>query len=173
MATISAKDVQATLDQFQQALLDLDSNMSGLRQKQEWTVEEACEVYSRILNFKAQLSALINDQENYLIDFMETHNVEVVLLESGESLSKEMPRGRKGWQHKDLARAVAERIQVIAIDLDTGERTMTTGEMIESVLEYVQPSYWRVGALANIGLNADSFCEVGNPEPKLSIRKVK
>lgn len=172
MATISATEALATLEQFQKALLDLDTNMASLRNKQTWTVEEACEMYSVLLNFKSQLATLINDQENYLIDFMDRHGVEVVMLESGESLTKEMPKGRKGWQHKDLAHAVAQRIESMSIDMDTGERTMSVGEMIEQLLEYVQPSYWRVGALSSIGLNADSYCQVGDPQPKISVRRM-
>ena len=45
--------------------------------------------------------------------------------------------------------------------------------MITALLDYVQPSYWRVTALSNIGVNADDYCQSGEAEPSISLRKGK
>ena len=44
---------------------------------------------------------------------------------------------------------------------------MSQQEMIEKMLLYVQPSYWRVKELSNIGVNADNFCEVDEPKTNI------
>lgn len=173
MATIKADEVQSLIDDFQKAILLLDERMSTLRRKEEWTVQEACEMYSTLADFKNQVALAITDQENYLIDFMGRNDVDAVPLENGQSLIKEMPRNRKGWKHNELAEVVAGRIESLAFDMDTGERVMTTSQMITKLLDYVQPSYWRVTALSDIGLNVDDYCQTGDPEPKISMRKVK
>jgi hypothetical protein len=41
------------------------------------------------------------------------------------------------------------------------------------LLDYLQPSYWRVGELSKIGLNADNYCETGEPKVSLIVRKGK
>jgi hypothetical protein len=80
---------------------------------------------------------------------------------------------RTGWQHKDLANAVAQRISSMAIDMDTGEVKASTEEMITKLLDYIQPNYWKVGELRKIGLNADNYCETGDTRISLIIRKGK
>jgi hypothetical protein len=40
---------------------------------------------------------------------------------------KKVASNRKGWKHKDLGNAVADRIVKSAVDMDTGEITMEHG----------------------------------------------
>lgn len=163
------------LDAFQKAILDLDQSMAKVRNGEgdNWTVQEACEVYSILSNFKSQIAVLINDHENHLIDLMTSADTEAVVLESGQAVTKEYSKSRKGWKHKDLADVVASRIENLAYDIDTGERRLTPKDMIIKLLDYVQPSYWRVVSLSEIGVNADDYCESGEAEAKIRIGKVK
>lgn len=175
MTTSEKAPNRAYLDAFQESILQLDVSLSQIRagQADTWTVQEACEVYGILSNFKAQLSVLINDHENHLIELMSQADTEAVVLESGQAVTKEYSKSRKGWKHKDLAEIVASRIENLAYDIDTGERRMSSSEMIIKLLDYVQPSYWRVVSLSEIGVNADDYCESGDAEPKIRIGKVK
>jgi hypothetical protein len=164
---------EGPLDSFQQAILALDISMQDFRSKETWTVKDACEIYGILANFKSQLAILVNDHENYLIEFMKQNDTDAVILESGMAVTREQSKNRKGWKHKDLAETVASRIESLAYDMDTGERVMTTSQMITKLLDYVQPSYWRVTTLSEIGVNPDDFCEAGNVETKIRIGKVK
>ena len=48
---------------------------------------------------------------------------------------------------------------------------MTTQEMIQEILKYAAVSYWRVGALKELDLTADNYCEVSEPKTNLVIKK--
>jgi hypothetical protein len=41
------------------------------------------------------------------------------------------------------------------------------------MLDFVQPSYWRVKELAKFGINADNYCEVGDYKTNIIVRKAK
>lgn len=158
------------LDEFQRQILIVDDLMRKAREEQ-WPIEEASAALVRLSNFKTQVAMLMNDQENFLIEKMQ--ETESVVLESGETVEKKWSKNRSGWQHKDLAQVVASRIENLAIDMDTGERVMSTSEMITKLLDFVQPSYWRVTALTDVGINADDFCQAGESKASISIRKAK
>ena len=80
---------------------------------------------------------------------------------------------RKSWEHERLVSEVSRRLLESSIDMDTGERTMSTEEVIVKILDFVQPSYWRVKELAKIGISADQYCEVGESKTNIIIRKAK
>ena len=48
-----------------------------------------------------------------------------------------------------------------------GEMVLSPREMMVQFLDYLQPSYWRVGELNKIGLNPDNYCN--SSEPKISV----
>lgn len=80
---------------------------------------------------------------------------------------------RKKWDHKGLASQVAKRIHDRSVDIDTGEVTKTAQEQIEELLEYASPSYWRVTALKEIGIDPDDYCEVQEPITNLIYRSTE
>ena len=80
---------------------------------------------------------------------------------------------RKQWEHDKLINEVARRLIQSSIDMDTGEVTMSTEAIVARVLDFVQPSYWRVKELAKIGISADQFCEVGESKTNIIVRKAK
>lgn len=77
---------------------------------------------------------------------------------------------RKKWDHKGLASVVAKRIHDRSIDIDTGELLKSAEEQIGELLEYASPSYWRVTALRELGIDADAYCEVQEPITNLIYR---
>lgn len=89
-----------------------------------------------------------------------------------QSFSMETKTGqpRKKWDHDGLAAAVAKRISDSAIDMDTGEILKSAQQLIKELLDYAAPSYWRVGALRELGIDPDDFCDVGEPITNLIYR---
>ena len=39
------------------------------------------------------------------------------------------------------------------------------------LLDYLQPSYWRIKELSKLGINADQYCEVGELKTSIIVRK--
>ena len=77
---------------------------------------------------------------------------------------------RKKWDHKELASLVAKRIHDRSIEMDTGEVLKRPQQQIEELLEYASPSYWRVTALRELGIDPDEYCEVQDPITNLIYR---
>jgi hypothetical protein len=92
-------------------------------------------------------------------------------LVDGTVVERRQATARKKWDHLTLAKSVTEKLQQMAIDMDTGETTMSNQEIAVSLLDYVAPSYWRVKKLADLGINADLYCEVTEGGLHLVIRK--
>jgi len=90
--------------------------------------------------------------------------------ESGATIEKKTAVDRKKWMHTELASAVAQRLSEMSIDMDTGEKTMTSEEMIQKLLDYAAVSYWRVGKLSELGINPDSYCEQGDYKTSIIVR---
>jgi len=44
-------------------------------------------------------------------------------------------------------------------------------ELIQQVLEFVGLSYWKVGKLKELHIDADDFCEVGESKKNLVVRR--
>jgi hypothetical protein len=86
------------------------------------------------------------------------------------SLETKTGQPRKKWNHKGLAALVASRINDRSIDMDTGEVLKTPQEQIIELLEYASASYWRVGALKELGIDVDEYCEVLDPITNLVYR---
>jgi len=156
---------------FQESLLSLDSRVSQLKAMDTVTVDEWCQMILEISNFKTQLSFVYEAVTSSALEAMS--ETEIITLQSGDTIEKKWSKDRKGWKHKELAEIVAERIEDSSVDLDTGERVLTTSDMIKKMLEYVQPSYWRVTALSELGINADDYCQAGESKPSISIKKAK
>tara|TARA_B100000029_G_scaffold516042_1_gene626373 strand:- start:6179 stop:6670 length:492 start_codon:yes stop_codon:yes gene_type:complete len=89
-----------------------------------------------------------------------------------EKFSLETKTGapRKQWDHERLVSLVAQRIADTAIDMDTGEVTKSPQDMIAELMKYAAPSYWRVSALRDLGIDADDYCDVGEANTNLIYR---
>jgi len=164
-------DVPAWVHDFNQRLLDLDESVTQLRQEGV-DIRTAAEIYSHIQRFKAGIRLITETMENLLVELFDDSE-EVIVSENGMAVQKVMDTPRKAWRNQEVATAVANRIQQMAVDLDTGEITMTTEEMIAKLLDFVQPSYWRLKPLREIGINPDDYCEVGEPKPTIKYQKAK
>lgn len=90
---------------------------------------------------------------------------------NGQKIEKKSAFDRKGWKHEDLASEVLRRLNDLSVDMDTGEVVMSANDVAMKLLDYVQPSYWRIKELSKLGINADQYCEVGELKTSIIVRK--
>ena len=131
-------------------------------------VTEACEMLLNLNQVKAELK-MMYDSFAYSVGHImgDTSNI---LINGGE-VEKSYATKRTGWQHKELASVVAQKLTQRAVDMDTGEVMVSNQELISQLLNYVQPSYWKVGELSKLGLNADNYCTAGETKISIIVRK--
>ncbi len=92
---------------------------------------------------------------------------------AGAKIEVRSAADRKKWNHEELAHAVSKKLIDLSVDMDTGEVVLSPEDIANKMLDFVQPSYWRVKELAKVGINADNFCEVGDYKTNIIIRKAK
>lgn len=155
---------------FEKALLGLDSSITEFG-KTTPDLEDACAALVMLNRLKTDFGIVYEELAKIVSESM--GDIPEVSLGDGSKIEKRSASDRKSWMHQDLVKEVARRLNDISIDLETGERTMTSEEMIIKVLDFVQPSYWRVKALGEIGISADKFCEVGETKESIIVRKAK
>lgn len=154
---------------FRSALLVLDENLS--KHLRVASLEEACNTLVSVNKLKAEI-AVVYDSVVAKVSHLMDQQAEVN-LEDGSKVEKRWASDRKGWQHQELAATVAQRLLQSSVDMDTGEILYTQEQIIAQLLDYVQPSYWRVKELQKIGINADMYCEVGETKSSIIVRKAK
>ena len=113
----------------------------------------------------------IHDESN--TRFAEKMEDSVIFLEDGTEIERKQGADRKAWNHKGLAVEVAAKISQLAINMDTGEITLTPDEMMVKMFDYAAPSYWRVGELGKLGVNVDNYCEKSEGKTSIVIKKGK
>lgn len=118
---------------------------------------------------KKEISELYESYSVKMVDKMESLNEKEVRLQSGAELKCKSGAPRKSWDSPNLLKAVYSRLRQSSVDMDTGEVELSDEEIVFKLLDYIQPSYWRVGALNELGINADQYCEVGEPKTNIAI----
>lgn len=149
------------------AMANLDAAIAQISKSDD--ADTACQKLVDVHRLKSDIAMIYDSAANAVSDVM--RDLAEVSLSNGMRIEKKTASARKTWNHKDLANVVAKRIVESSVDLSTGEVILSTEEMIENMLKYVQPSYWRVKELSAIGINADRFCEVDEPKTSIIVRK--
>lgn len=150
-----------------QALLDADTAIT--RDGDSWELSEIANHVGTLNELKVVMGIIYDSLTSLLSDQM--GQMPEITTATGIKIEKKVSTSRKAWKHTDLAHAVARRLADMSIDLDTGEVTMSTQEIAEKMLDFVQPSYWRIKPLEQIGVNPDHFCEVGDIKEGIIVRK--
>lgn len=158
------------LGHFRTALMSLDDAVTQFKNSTP-SLEDSCNALALMHGLKADLSAVYDTLAAFVSDELE-ERAEFSLSDGG-LIEKKWAADRKKWQHKDLASVVAKRLIQSSIDMDTGEVLHSQEEVIARLLDFIQPSYWRIKELAKIGINADMYCEVGESKSSIIVRKAK
>jgi hypothetical protein len=156
---------------FNKQVLDFYDRVVALRDNPLVDSKLACEVLVAISHMKSGLAETYSEMEKTLIGLLEDRDP--VTATDGSVVEKVYDKSRKAWKHAEIAEIVADRIQKMSIDLDTGEIQLSTKEMITKLLDFAGISYWKVTTLREIGVDADDYCESGEFVPKISLRKDK
>lgn len=158
------------IDNFKNAILALDTALAEFTDS-DATIEEMGLALVELNKAKAEVSmcydyavAAVNQKMAQLPE---------IILSDGSKIEKKWANSRTGWQHKDLAGVVARRIVDRNVDMDTGEVLATPEQMLVQMLDFLQPSYWRIKELEKINVNPDEYCEVHEAKPSIIVRKAK
>jgi hypothetical protein len=157
------------IEEFNTHLNNLYENVVQLSNS-DLNTEYMCAVLAEIYEIKKNTGLIYDSMAKIVLDLLdgnETVAINDVVIE------KKYSKSRSGWQHKELATLVSNRIRQMSIDLETGEILLSTEEMIEKLLEYVQPSYWRTTQLSQIGIDVDDYCNSSETKESIIIRKAK
>lgn len=152
---------------FTQRLIDLEGRLQDYLAGSP-PQEEACEVLAAFNKSKADLKLVY---DSFALKVGATMKDDKILLPGGGEVERNFSNKRTKWQHKDLASAVAQKLHKMSIDMDTGEVKVDPEEMAKAMLNYVQPSYWKVTQLEKLGINADNYCESGDSRMSVIVRQ--
>jgi hypothetical protein len=153
---------------FHKSILELDSAITEFG-NQGQSLEDACAALVALNRAKSDFGLVYDELSNIVSRIME--DSPEVALPDGSRVEKKFSSSRTGRKHKDLGSAVAGRIVDMSVDMDTGEVLATPAEMIAQVLDFVQPSYWRIKELERLGINPDMYCQVGETKTSIIVRK--
>lgn len=135
----------------------------------EAPLEEALENLVFLNKAKKELADIYDSFATKMIERMNTEKSTDIKLESGVELKCKSGAPRKSWDNENLMKTVYSRLRQSSVDMDTGEVGLSDDEIVLKLLDYFQPSYWRVGALNELGISADQYCEVGEPKTSIAI----
>lgn len=163
------ESISNSIQAIRSAILDFDRILSD--EAKTTSVNDLCEILVGLSRAKDELSQVYSDVTRITAEAFGDESE--LMLNDGSRIEKRNASDRRGWQHKEIAALVAKRLVAMSVDMDTGERVMSAEEIAQRVLDYVQPSYWRVKQLSELGINADDYCEVGETKTNIIVRKAK
>lgn len=153
---------------IRQYILDLERELDDYIKSQP-DVEDACGILYEMNMIKRDMSSVYDSLSTSVGQLIaDGKNVQ---LKNGGVVEKKSSYERRAWQHKDLASVVAQKLVRMSVDMDTGEIIKSPEEIAMQVLDYVQPSYWRVKELSSLGINVDNYCETGVLKTSIIVRK--
>jgi hypothetical protein len=153
---------------IRQYILDLERELDDYIKSQP-DVEDACGILYEMNMIKRDMSSVYDSLSVSVGQLIaDGKNVQ---LKNGGVVEKKSSYERRAWQHKDLASVVAQKLVRMSVDMDTGEIIKSPEEIAMQVLDYVQPSYWRVKELSSLGINVDNYCETGVLKTSIIVRK--
>ena len=136
---------------------------------EETTAEEAGAVLLELNLAKRDLGMVYDSFSNAFAQLIK--DIDMVNLPNGAQIERKCSYDRKGWQHKELGSAVADKLMKMSVDMDTGEIVKTPYQIATEMLNYCAPSYWKIKELQKLGINADNYCEVGQLKTSIIVRK--
>lgn len=147
-------------------LVELDDMLSS---EADIPLDEALRRLVALNDLKRELANVYDSYAAKMAKRMQSENSTIITLESGEEIKCMTAAPRKKWDNKNLMSVVYDRLKKSSVDMDTGEVGLSDREIVIRMLDYLSPSYWRVKALNELGINADMYCETGEPKTNVAI----
>jgi hypothetical protein len=132
--------------------------------------EQLAEIAYSLHAVKSQASELFSTAEEGIAP---TLGQEPFVLANGATVESKTGGARKKWDHAGLGAEVSKRIVDSSFDMDTGEMRLSHEEMVQEVLRYAAPSYWRVGKLKERGIDSNQYCQLDDPITRIVVRRAK
>jgi hypothetical protein len=149
-------------------LIKLDDYLNS-EEVQSLPLDEALSQLVALNDAKKELASVYDSYAAKMTHRMQSENSTIITLRSGEEIKCMTGAPRKKWDNENLMSAVYDRIHQSSVDMDTGEVGLSGKEIVIKLLDYLSPSYWRVKALNDIGINADMYCETGESKTNVAI----
>jgi len=163
--------IEEAVSDFRKSILKLYDSLEEYQKSDDVNPDTAGQVLLQINLAKRDLSTVYDSFSKFFSDLMDREDSILLNLSGGAIIEKKNAYDRKGWQHKELASAVVDRIIQSSIDMDTGEVLKSTKEIALDLMTYCAPSYWRIKELSALGINADNYCESGELKTNIVVRK--
>lgn len=163
-----SEDLKPLLD-FRKSIMDLSAHLEKIIASGEQQLVVDALVIAHAI--KSDIGLVFQQYQFKIADDLPSDDE--IRASNGQLIEKRMSNDRRGWQHDRLIDEVHRRLSESAINMDTGEVMMSAREIALKILDFVQPSYWRIKELSKLGINADQYCEVGELKTNISIRKVE
>lgn len=163
-----SEDLKPLLE-FRRSLMDLNANLDKIVASGDQQLLVDALVIAHAI--KSDIGLVFQQYQHKIADALPSNDE--IRASNGQLIEKRFSNDRKGWQHDRLVDEVFRRLSESSVDMDTGEVVMSAREIALKILDFVQPSYWRVKELSKLGINADQYCEVGETKTNISIRKVE
>jgi len=152
-------------------LLILSRMLAQMTDDKTATMDDVYPIILEMNDLKSDM-AIVYDTATFLIS-TKMGTIPEYITPNGIKIEKRAGSDRKTWDHIGIAKNVASRLGDMAIDMQTGEVIMSPQDMVVKLLDYCNPSYWRVKELSKIGINADRYCEVSEAKTSIIVRRVK
>lgn len=164
-------DINVVLNNLMSVIMDADTQLSEFIANSP-SPEDAADALVQMHSIKSGIGDVYSMFSQKVIEVLQSAQVDELQVKDAQ-VEVRSAADRKQWEHDRLIGEVARRLIQSSVDMDTGEVTVSTEEIVARVLDFVQPSYWRVKELAKIGISADQYCEVGESKTNIIVRKAK
>lgn len=159
-------EAYSALRQFENVLMELDQNTLD-----STDTEFLLQLASDLHLVKTYAASLFNEFQSVLTEHL--GNLASPVSVDGATVEIKSGSPRKAWDHSALIDEVSRRLVDQSVDMNTGEVLASPHDLIRQAMEYVGVSYWKVTNLKNLHIDADDYCEVGEPKKNLVIRRDK
>jgi len=164
-------DMRETIEEIGSLSRHLERLIIYANEDEVEDVVDAIELLRAIAGIKATLRDAHADYEQVVAHAMEGEYQ--ITMPDGNVAERMESAPRKKWQHKELGAEVARRIVDHAIDMDTGEITLSREEIAMRMLQVAAPSYWRIKELKKLAIDADKYCDFGDPKISVVVKQPK
>ena len=84
-------------------------------------------------------------------------------------LERRDSKPKKTWKHDQLKAIIIEKIIARHTDEESGAVDTPISVLIQEAFGYAGISYWKVGVLKEIGINANDYCQHGEAKANFSV----
>lgn len=163
------EDAIKATQRVEEALADLESmvlELTYVGNRKSVDSEALGAVLASLKGFKSSLKLLEDETAKALSTVVSSG----ATVQAGPVyLERKDTKPKKTWQHDRLKSVIIEKVLARHTDKDSGTIDTPTSVLIQEAMSYAGISYWKVGALKDIGINANEYCAHGEAKPTFNV----